>query len=229
MKKFLVCITLLFTTISCSSDLDNQVENANSYEFEKSEFPANPLNPMDKIGKGFYESLKLYEKDKKSTNSTADLTDQLRFLSKSIPGKHNLTGKGLITFTDEIVESIMADPDNALILIVESSNLSTSSKNNLINFLQDLIYQRNMDFSVLYTFVVSYEADTLNDSSLIQLEKDTLLTVAAISRYSLYSAEERKDRDWETSVGNKPSHVSINKDEIASARVIAMLHVLLKF
>ena len=224
MKNFLLCLLVLILSTSCSQDSDNKTivpfaGNAIKLSAE------NPSNHMDKEGKKYYEALQIYLKENDSPSSIAQMTDQLNFTSGSI-SPNNSTGRGVILFTDEWVESIMEDPDNSLITIVQSSNLTLAAQNNVIDFLQNLLSQRQEEFSVQCNFIVSYENDLINNTTLIEDEKDTLLTVASISRYSLYSEAERKDRDWEKSVGRNARNF-LKPNEEANITTIAFLKKLI--
>jgi hypothetical protein len=107
--------------------------------------------------------------------------------------------------------------------LVQNSALQVYAKNNLINFLQHLIAKRQEEFSVTYDYITDYEQEVLNDTVFSAEEIETILTIASISRYSLYSAEERKDRDWETNVGGKPVRPFFEANEIPIISIIALL------
>jgi len=227
MKNILLCLTVLVLAISCSqdSDLDSKIAGAEVTSL-KNISPENLSNRMEKEGKRYYEALEQYLKQNDDPASVAQMTDYLNFISKSI-SQNNLTGRVVIPFTDEWVESIIDNPDSSLMTIVESSTLSYGAKSNVTSFLQALMGQRQEEFSVLHSFIVSYENNLNNDTSLVEDEKDTLLTVASISRYSLYSAAERKDRDWEKSAGSKPAASFLKPDLVADITIIGLLKKLI--
>ena len=170
--------------------------------------------------------MKIYYENNQAPNSVSELAKQISFVSESVQKKNLITSR-LIPFTDEMVESIMSDPDNSMILIVQNSTLQTYVKNNLINFLQNLIDKREDEFVMTNNYIVGYEADVLNDSVLTSEETETILTVASISRYSLYSEEERKDKDWDILIGSKRAKPFFSKNETSIVQVIALLEKLL--
>lgn len=222
MKTILLCITVSLFLISCSSDSDFSAAENKLPADKKYQLPENKNNPYDKKGKEIYEKLNVFYEKNKTPYSYSELADQINF----IYGRQNiesLKSSRLIEFTDEIVESIMTDPDNNMILIVQGSILGSYAKTSLIAFLQNLILQRQQEFSISYNYITGYESDVLIDNDLTSDETETILTVASISRYSLYSAEERKDRDWETSVGSRPAKTLFTVKESALASIIAML------
>lgn len=179
-------------------------------------------NPYDKKGKEIYEKLNAFYEKNKIPNSYSKLAEQINFISGR-PIAKSCKSSRLIEFTDEMVESIMADPDNNMIFIIQGSAMGAYAKASLINFLQNLIIQRQQEFSITYNYIADYESTILADSILDLDETETILTVASISRYSLYSAEERKDRDWETSVGSRPAKIPFTAKESALASIIAVL------
>ena len=223
MKNFLVCIIITFFLISCSTDEDVIASVTPIADSENaSVMPQNLLNPMDSTGKNYYDMLSEYSQLKVYPNSIRDMGDQIRFMSRKLHAKGN-TSRGKIFFSDEIVEAIMINPDSCMIAIVEASTLSLGRKTSLINFLQALIGQRTNEFNVAYDFIVSYESIIISDVAIDEEEKETLLTVTSISRYSLYSETARKDRDWETSVASRKARPFFATNEVAIISIIALL------
>nr|WP_315155761.1 hypothetical protein [uncultured Flavobacterium sp.] len=227
MKNFLSCIVFLFLLNSCSTDSDVPTASDSAVIDGKlnngSVIPENLANHMDYVGKNYDVVLTQYSQQKDFPNSIQEMRDQIRFITKK-DGVLKQTGKSAIVFTDEIVEAIMNDPDNNMIEIVDNSSLCTAVKTSLITFLQSLIIQRTQEFTVSYAFIVSYENTIIADTAISTEEKDTLLTVASISRYSLYSESARRDRDWETSVASKHAKPFFAKNETAIIMIIALLH-----
>nr|WP_315200664.1 hypothetical protein [uncultured Flavobacterium sp.] len=229
MKNLLLCIAVYLFFISCSTDSDfNNSENKAdpSLVSNISEAPENKANPMDLKGKRFYEALTLYSGKNKFPNSIDEITSQIKFVSAKIDSK-SITSKRVIVFNDDIVQSIMADPDTIMISIVQSSSLESASKADLIVFLQNLISRRQQEFDVNYNFITAYENAVILNQTFSADDKDTILTVTSISRYSLYSEAQRKDRDWETSVGSKMAKPFFKRNEVSIISVIALLHQLI--
>jgi hypothetical protein len=229
MKNLLLCIVSSSFFISCStdSDFDNSENEADLFLLSNiSEAPENKANPMDLKGKIFYKALTLYSKKNKFPNSIDDIANQIKFVSEKI-GSKTITSKSVIEFNDEIVQSIMADPDNIMISIVQSSSLQPTAKADLIVFLQNLISRRQQEFDVNYNFIASYENTVILNQAFSADDKDTILTVTSISRYSLYSESERKDRDWETSIGSKMVKPFFKRNQVSIISIIALLRQLI--
>lgn len=229
MKNLLLCSVVFFLLISCSTDSDPispELNSNNSLKPIDTLGPENKSNPFDYHGKQYYDAITSYEKEHQYPSSIREIADQIRFVSTKF-GKGNHTGKNIIPFTDEIVESIMADPDNSMILIVQNSLLSASAKSSLINFLQGLIVQRNLEFSVTYDYIISYEDTIIDNGTFNDDDLDTILTVTSISRYSLYSESQRKDRDWEKTAGNKFAKSMFSENEASIISIISLLERIL--
>lgn len=229
MKNLLTIFALSCLLISCATDSDFNLR-LNSTTLEESENiqtgPGNKLNPFDKAGILYYNTLADYQNNKQIPNSVGEMTEQIKFISSRIDKKMK-SEKRVIVFNDSIVESIMSDPDNCMINIVQNSELTSYAKGNLINFLQGLINKRQLDFTVSYNYIVDYEGTVIDDSSLEADETETILTITSISRYSLYSETERKDKDWDLSAGNKPAKKFFSQNEIPIISIIALLQTIL--
>lgn len=226
MKNLLTTYFLLCFLTSCSDDSDPNQTKLNGVSPEKltssTITPENKLNPFDKKGLLFYNALQDYQAVNSFPNSIGEITNQVKFLSRQIAKRSN-TQKGVITFNDSIVEAIMSDPDSNMIQIVQNSALSTNAKSTLISFLQGLINHRQVDFAVSYAYIVDYEETVIDDDPFDDDETETILTVTSISRYSLYSESERKDKDWDLSAGNKPAKKFFSTNETSIISIIALL------
>lgn len=229
MKNLSLCGFLLCILISCSTDSDFNPSENEASTIKKSirnlPDPHNTENPFDFKGKKYYDALKNYWQENQYPNSIEEITGQIRFLALQFRKKSN-TDRSVIPFTDAIVESIMADPDNSMILIVQNSTLGNTAKVGLTNFLQTLINKRQLDFSIGYNYILNYEDTVIANSLLSEDERETILTVTSISRYSLYSEAERKDKDWDTSAGNKTAKPFFAENQVAFISLIMLLTTL---
>jgi hypothetical protein len=229
MKNLLLCTSILFLLFSCTSDSDFNLSEDNQIAINTSTenliSPENTSNPFDFNGKKYYDALVKYRQQNHYPNSIAEMTKQMAAIRSQFKKGSN-TYKNVIPFTDEIVESIMDDPDNSMILIVQNSDLSTSAKTSLVNFLQGLIIQRQLSFSLSYDYIVDFEDIVIADSLLSDDDSETILTVTSISRYSLYSEVERKDHDWDKSSGNKIVKPFFETNEVAVISILVLLDII---
>lgn len=226
MKNLSLCGSLLCLLISCSADSD-----FNPLEMEESAItksgrnflnPSNSANPFDFKGEKYYNALTNYWEANQYPNSIAQITDQISFLASQFKNG-SFNNRSVISFTDEIVQSIMDDPDNSMIMIVQNSTLSNSAKTSMVNFLQVLIEKRQLEFSTSYNYITDYEDTVITNTSLNQDDSETILTVTSISRYSLYSETQRKDRDWDKSGANKNVKPFFAENQVAVISIILFL------
>jgi len=72
----------------------------------------------------------------------------------------------------------------------------------LSGFITSLFLLVEEEYEDIHDFVVSYELSVINNSEFNDEDKRIILTTSSLSRYSFYYEKKRKDKDWETSVGN---------------------------
>ncbi|MXO04367.1 hypothetical protein [Flavobacterium sp. HBTb2-11-1] len=207
MKSLLLCIAISLSMFSCTNDNETTTELSKDFKNEstsKATDAANPNNPFDQIGLDYYNHLKNFELENGPIKNQVQLIKQLLYLTDKGDIKRK-TSKSVITITPEMIAVILADPENKLIELINDASLSISVKNNLTGFVNELVDKQDDDYDDVHNYILDYEDGVIADSVLIQDEKDTILKVSAISRYSLYAEARKRDRDWETSVTNKPS------------------------
>ncbi|WP_427874050.1 hypothetical protein [Flavobacterium sp. MMS24-S5] len=225
MKSLLLCIAISFSMFSCTNDQESATELSKDFKHESSfkvTDVANPNNPFDQIGLDYYNHLKNFELENGTVKSQSQLLEQLLYLTDRADKKRK-TNKSVITITPEMIAVILADPQNKLIELIDNASISISLKSNLTAFVGELVDKQNDDYDDVYNYIIDYEDSVISDSLLVEEEKDTILKVSAISRYSLYAEARKRDRDWETSVTNKPSKetdLKVNEITLATLAVI---------
>lgn len=95
------------------------------------------------------------------------------------------------------------DPVTALFIIVDESTLGSPLKLNVKDYIVNLGNLRGLDYQIVDDFIIQYEISKRQDSTLLTNEKETILSISSVSEAVLFSAKERKDRDWETSTTSK--------------------------
>lgn len=99
-----------------------------------------------------------------------------------------------------LASSIMQDPISFYKNWLPSSALSNTAGTLLSRFL--LNFQTAHDTDMQLALVRTAVSDTHPDPGLTSGDRDMLLTILSITEASLLYTKERKDKDWETSVGN---------------------------
>ena len=217
--------------LACSPESDYDLpENLNvRTEDLKTEraFPLNPANPFDVKGRIYYDAVQSYFKNNDGPNSVEQITKQITFLSKLY--YHNDQNKNAnLGFTNEEILAILNNPPVKLLEIIENCSISAASKSQLVLFVQTLITQQDEQYEDIRDYIISFDNGIIESTSLTSNEKETILTVSTISSYSLYAEAERKDRDWETSVGHKEMASLFNSNQVSVVSVIALLDIITK-
>lgn len=204
MKNLLITFSTLFFLTSCSDDeYINPEANKPLAEIIADETLAarNPENPYDQTGADFYKNLTEYITKNGYPKSNAEIIDQLLFMANRKIS--NRTNKSIITITSEMISIILVDPENTLFDLINNSELSAGVKINLTGFVTELADKQDEDYDNVHDFIVLYEQGIVQSLALQEDEKDTILKVSSISRYSLYEEARKRDRDWETGVTNR--------------------------
>jgi len=225
MKIFLLCIFLLFA-FSCSPDEASSNAGIRGNAVSQYAMPANADNPFDQEGVEYYTRLNQFRATHGYPDTQQEQITQLLFVAAK-PAANDYAAKSVITITPEMISGILANPMLRLAELIDNSTLSTGIKTNLGDFVSDLVDRQNDDYDAVYSFIVAYETAVVTDALLQEDEKDTILKVSSISRYSLYEEARDRDRDWETSVTNKKTEQKTPPGEhtiIALAVLFDTLH-----
>ncbi|WP_426484657.1 hypothetical protein [Flavobacterium sp. 2] len=228
MKSFLLMTMTTFLVLSCSDDQDYNSEIVNKtvpQTNEKAMNAFNEFNPFEQTGINFFNDLNFYISSNGYPSSNEQLIDQTFFLLAK-RGDSKISGKSIITVTPELILLILADPEGKLVEIIDDSDLSIAVKTNLNAFVADLISRQQDEYDEVYEHIVSYEAAVVVDSILEEDEKDTILKVSSISRYSLYAEARQRDPDWQTSVTNRPPASFLKKSQMTFVNLAALLNAI---
>lgn len=221
MKNFYLLIIFLFLLSSCSTD-ENPSKEVIAVSSKNPALAQNKMNPFDEKGKKYYELLSVYLKTNDASNSIKEITHQIQFVSKDFKSS-NSTDKRTMSISDQDIVLIMNDPHNKLVEIVETSNLEVETKTTLLNFVQTLIDRQGDDYQDVYSYIIVFETNVIQSTTINQDDRDLILTISSISRYALYMEWSRKDRDWETSVGNRGNNPFFDINEEAIISLLAIL------
>ncbi|WP_426092868.1 hypothetical protein [Flavobacterium sp. DSR3-2] len=206
MKNYLLCAILSFATISCSteSDVDPSLTSDSNLSklYIKSQVPHNNANPFEGRGKEYFDLLTIYLDNNKVPNSATEMTEQIQFMFQNYKTKQ-YASRSTASLTSKQVAMVLSAPEKQLIAILESCSLRLEVRKELIHFVQALLAQQDSEYLEQYNYIVSYETKILENTTMSEDEKETILSVASVSRYALYADSKHRDRDWEISIGNR--------------------------
>lgn len=202
MKKILLCGVFLFLTALLSSCDNEELTSTHQQQFKKTTtFPIGSENPYDEIGVLYNVLFDTYSTSENTADTIEDIAVEVNGL---IAGYSNL---GQITipintwFTDW-VEQIIYDPEHSLDIIVSEAGLPVKVKTKLDDLIGLASGVTTSNYQETLVDIISYEKGIITDVSLNLKEKEIILTVSSIVKYSLYDNGDRKDKDWDLSVGN---------------------------
>ena len=97
--------------------------------------------------------------------------------------------------------ALSEQPGNNLNVILDNSLLSPQAKQEVYSFINDIIDKKERRFEKNYDWIISFE-NTILQGNYSSYEKEILLSLTSIARYSLFLKKRRDDKDWDLSVGN---------------------------
>ncbi|MDA6069534.1 hypothetical protein NJT12_07880 [Flavobacterium sp. AC] len=206
MKNFLISM-LAVLALSCTNDYAREDSESN---FKKKDAnskknaglnPENTANAYDIAGKIHNDLLDAYLSGNFSDQTISAISSKIDSISLLNSDLQNLPSYYPINFQE--IQGIVDSPEMQLEQIIANSWMSTGSKNCLSEFMSLAALWQNSGYDAAYQSIISFEAAVANNQQFSAEEKRIILTSSAITRYSLYYASERKDKDWETSVGNR--------------------------
>ncbi len=202
---------LAVTAVSCTNDSLNENSAATLKTTDASSkktaelHPENTANAYDIAGKIHNEILDAYLSfnfSDSTINSVSTKIDSISFLNGEL---ENLPPH--IPANLQEIQQIADSPQLQLEQIIANSPMSNISKNCLSAFMASVPTLQNSDYQDIHQSIISFEASVTSNQQFTSEEKRIILTSSAITRHSLYYAKERKDKDWETSVGNRAGAV----------------------
>jgi len=231
MKNFLPGTAMLcFALLSCTNDTiesgtTEQPKPENSALASRQGVeeitPANAANLYDFAGEAQNELLDLYLDGNYSYSSIEEVSEQVALLAAQ---HYALGGQDTPpTISQEQVASIVTNPSAALGAVATSPALSSTAAAAFSDFMVTLNAAQGATYEELYSLIISYEATVINNPAYSSTDKEVILTSTSIARYTIYYRKKRKDRDWDTSVGNIVAGASGAEENTISAVAMAVV------
>ncbi|SHN20708.1 hypothetical protein [Flavobacterium xinjiangense] len=207
----LVILPLLI--ISCTNDTIDTTyafdSKASGKKSEKKESllhnltPENPANIYDYAGKLHNAFLDLYLSGNYQHNTIAQISKRIQKIANGNSDGTLLKLQPMVSKNLEEIQKIVKNPEAALQDAISNASMADEAKNSLFNFMNAALFWENEEYEAIYQSIISYESSVINNDEFSDEDKQIILTVSSITRYSLYYNKKRKDEDWETSVGNR--------------------------
>lgn len=163
--------------------------------------PENPDNIYDFVGKIHNDILDAYLSRNYTFNTIAEISQKVDSISALNEDFLN-TGSNLPINFQEIQE-VITDPQIKFNQVVANSSMTNAAKICLSNFMNSILVWETNDYSEIHQSIVVFEESVMLNTAFNIDDRRIILTTSSIARYSLYYSKERKDKDWETSVGNR--------------------------
>ncbi|WP_374175301.1 hypothetical protein [Flavobacterium tructae] len=226
------CTTETFDNIE---SVDNKVTGEklqNSARLVQNLTPENPANIYDLAGKLHNDILDVYLAGNYQYTTIAEISEKIENISAS-NNDLMLLGTGTILPTNlNLVQEIINNPQAKLDQAIVNSVMTSTAKNSLSNFMNNVLLWDNHSYEEIYDSIISYEEAVITNSIFNDEDKRIILTTSSIIRFSIYYDIVEKDKDWDTSVGHRVGGLSgaIDNSSIAIIRSLVtgiMIHNLI--
>lgn len=202
MKKILLMGALLFL-ISFHSSCDNEELTiiSNSHSKKTRTILIDSENPFDELGEIHNVLFDLYSPPPNFQKDIEVIANEVNYLLSNYTNLQPST----ITIDSLFVEwfeEIIYYPEQSLDTITSQSELSTLAETKLLNLIEITSGTTTTDINEALLEIISFEENIIMDIILSTKEKEIILMVSAIAKYSIYDNGDRKDKDWDLSVGN---------------------------
>ncbi|MDI6033364.1 hypothetical protein QLS91_09790 [Flavobacterium sp. LB2P84] len=235
MKNISLCLVVFpLLIISCSADSVDTSDNStdskvNSKKLEKSARlvenlpPENPANVYDLAGKLHNDILDTYLAGNYQYNTISQISQQIEAIAVMNNDLAILNFATNVPVNLEEIQAIVNNPEAELDEAIVNSSMTNAAKGSLSTFMNAALLWENEEYGTIYQSIVSYESSVMTNSQFSSEDKRIILTTSSIARYSLYYSKERKDKDWETSVGNRVGGASGALDQSLTAIKMALI------
>lgn len=201
MKKTLLYGTLFMLGILLSNCDNEELINTKHQQFKTTTFPLTTSNPYDEIGELHNVLFDTYLATPNTSDTIEDIATEVNNLISLFANLPQTTISIDSLFTGK-VEQFIRYPEQSLDTIVSQIGLSTTAKSKLLNLIEITSGITTTDINEALFQVVTFEEQIFSNTILSTREKEIIFKVSSIAKYSLYDNGDRKDKDWDLSVGN---------------------------
>jgi hypothetical protein len=228
MKLFYLSLMVIPFFISCS---DTSTTNESSFTSSKisDSLPLNSSNPYDVAGQLHNSLYETYYQSDSLSGSVLAISNRICQLAKEQKSFMSLAGSNFPVLSESRIDFILSDTGVSQYEIIESYLLSTASKTSLSGFIDSVVTlcETEGNYSVIYDFIVSYEASILSDDSFTTEDRKVMLIATSITRHSVYERKKRpkknRDPEWDLMVGNIVAGIEGGIDSIEKAVLMSLI------
>ena len=213
---WLVILSLLI--VSCTNDsiddterIESKVGNKKSGKLTRTMqnlSPENSANAYDIAGKLHNDILEIYLTGNYQYATITEVNQQIESIVAANTNLVALNLDGNSAVNLEEINEIITNPQSKLEGAIANSSMTSIAKLSLSNFMNTITTLENEGYEFLYQTIVSYESSVLTDPQFTSEDKRIILTTSSVVRHSLYFEKERKDKEWDSSVGNRAGGIS---------------------
>jgi hypothetical protein len=201
-------LTITILSISCTNDFTTQSElgKINSLKVSSS-----------KLGKSEVFNLDNNSLTLQIDQLLSQFYDQSNFDAESIilinqaihPNGNttvSLATGNLLNLTNSSIaqiRNVVTQSQNLFELNVDNPSMTSAGKASLSNFIKNMMQFNNDDYQSVLQSITDYQSTVSSDNSYSADDKCVILAISSIAASSLFYEKTRKDKDWETSVGNR--------------------------
>lgn len=220
-------IILPLLIISCNTDtidniesIDSEISNKNTEKTARlmqNMTPENPANIYDFAGKLHNDILDAYLSGNYQYNTIGQISQQIETIAAQNNDLMLLTSGTNLSPNLILIQEIINNPQSKLDQTILNSTMTIVAKDNLSNFMNDILLWENDSYEEIYQYIISFESAVISNQAFNSEDKRIILTTSSIARYSTYYDMERKDKDWDTSTGHRVAGLSGAIDDPCTA------------
>jgi len=211
MKTFYSCLFILTFFISCDSDSKSESKNTSDSAIANrimTELPGNIDNPYDEVGWVHNELFESFYVSLSKPTTISGIVDRVETLANANANFKAIKTTNYHAVSVARVQYILDRKSTCVTDVISNSSLTLVAKLSLSTFINSLVatFETESNCDVLYNYVVAYEKNIINNSSLTGRDKQIILITTSVARHSAYLAKKRPkkntDPDWTVLVGN---------------------------
>ena len=238
MKLYYYYLCLLFVPffISCSETempMRSEVpfaipDNQNAYR-ESDVFPANSDNPYDGAGALHNALFISYYAGDSLGGSVSQIIERVENLAKQNAAYAFMFGTNIPELSDSRILYLLDNPFLKKEEVITATFSGEEARNSFTEFSDAVVtlYSAQTDTTVLYNYIIGYEAGILENTNLNSLDKQKILVTSSIARFAVATRPKKPKRntdpEWDLMVGNITGSIDGTATSIEKAVLMSLI------